>query len=1085
MRKLYFFLLLTVLTATFTAEGTIRRVPQDYAKIQLAINAAVNGDTILVSEGTYIENLVINKKIVLGSLFIIDGDTTHISRTVIDGGSPTNPDSASVINIGTGSDISTTIAGLTLTKGNGTRFFFIDGYYYRGGGAINILAGGAKIHHNRIIGNKTMGNTATPFTEGAGINIQNATGPISGYEISDNLFQGNESTGRWCAGGAGCITGNGSILRNRLIDNSALSSAISGPGSIGSAAGAINIISNPSSGAVVLLDGNYFSGNRSTFGSAFGAGSGTTNPAMYPNLTVRNNIVVNNIAIAPDPSHPIQQYGTINFQKCTVQFINNTIANNSNGNFGIRLAQPEQTTRFLNNIIWNPDVGGNQFIFYAGATSNTLYLNNNCIYGGYTGTGNISADPQFVTGDNYYRLMSSSPALGAGTMQATLGGVSLSAPGNDFFGNTRPYPYLSNPDIGAAESPLASPSTATIIRVPQDYPKIQQAINAAGEGNIVLVSEGTYVENLKITKKITLASQYLIDGDTSHISRTIIDGSMPAHPDTGSVIFIGAGTDSTLLITGFTITKGTGNVIIISGSQVCVGGGINIEAGGAAIRNNRIIRNKLTGSTARPYVWGGGIYIWPNMGDLNYWIIEDNLISDNEVSSWGCEGAGLDATGYGRIQRNKFIANRAIAAGITGPEQNYSAGGAIAVGGDTRISYTHITTSDNYFYQNSASWGSAIFAARWNATNLPILKFINNIIVKNVSAAPPSGTFQAWGAIHLHKTESYFINNTIADNTGQYGMYVEQTPHTVRMLNNILWNPSVSLQIRFHLASSVNLLASYNIIKDIYPGTGNLILDPQFAAGDNYYRVMSGSPAIGMGSIQATVGGVSLSAPGYDFFGNPRPNPLGANPDIGAFEHSRATPLPVELTSFTAEATGSTVLIKWATATEINNRGFEIQRKAEGDYFTVGYVGGHGTATIPYNYAYSDKDVPSGSYSYRLKQIDYNGAFEYSPEIEVTVGAETFVLQENYPNPFNPSTIISYQIPIKSKVQLKVLDILGREVATLVNAEQEAGSYKVEFSAARNSIPPLSSGVYFYQLRADPSASSGTVVITRKMLLMK
>ena len=1066
MRSFYIFYFLLTVMIVFTAEGTIRRVPQDYAKIQLAVDAAADRDTVLVSEGQYLENVRVNgKKILIASLYIIDGLESHITNTVINGSSPTHPDVASAVYFTGNTDTLSGIIGFTITGGTGNvRWVTLDGVYGRSGGGIDVLeVAGLRIAHNIIRGNTLSIRNNVINMWGGGISITCSDMirvPLPSYVIVEyNRIENNNVLSSRGDGGGVAFWTNGRVVKNYIINNYAQN-----------ANGGINC----GDGISALFADNYLRLNRANIGGGTGAYIYKT---KIPAITFVNNIFYENSAITNGAQCDLHG-GTFHFINNTFYKGSTTIAG---GAFHIERGTGYHTiARFLNNIFWDLT---SQEISLTSAPS--IYAAYNVIKGGYEGTGNISTDPSFAQGDTLCRLTPGSPAIGVGQMNYSMGGAQLSAPVNDFFGLARPAPSFTNPEPGAAEHPLGAPSTATIIRVPQDYPKIQQAINAAGGGNIVLVSEGTYVENLKITKKITLASQYLIDGDTSHISKTIIDGSMPLHPDSGSVIFIGTGTDSTLVITGFTITKGTGLRIIYSGVYVYIGGGINIVAGGATIRNNRIMRNKLTGTTVRPWAWGAGVSIGTVLGALSYWVIEDNLFSENEVSARASEGGGVVASGYGRIQRNRFINNKTIAAPITGPGNNYSAGGGIAVGGDPSIGDTRMTISENYFYQNSASWGSAILGARWDATNLPVFNFINNIIVKNVSAAPPSGSPQVWGTIHLHQTDSYFINNTIADNTGQYGMYVEQTPHTVRMLNNILWNPSASFQIRFANASTVNLLASYNIIKDIYPGTGNLNLDPQFAAADNYYRVMSGSPAIGMGSIQVTVGGSTLSAPGYDFFGNPRPNPLGANPDIGAFEHSRATPLPVELTSFTAEATGSTVLIKWATATEINNRGFEIQRKAEGDYFTVGYVGGHGTATIPYNYAYSDKDVPSGSYSYRLKQIDYNGAFEYSPEIEVTVGAETFVLQENYPNPFNPSTIISYQIPIKSKVQLKVLDILGCEVATLVNAEQEAGSYKVEFSAARNSIPPLSSGVYFYQLRADPSASSGTVVITRKMLLMK
>jgi len=186
--------------------------------------------------------------------------------------------------------------------------------------------------------------------------------------------------------------------------------------------------------------------------------------------------------------------------------------------------------------------------------------------------------------------------------------------------------------------------------------------------------------------------------------------------------------------------------------------------------------------------------------------------------------------------------------------------------------------------------------------------------------------------------------------------------------------------------------------------------------------------------------------------------------------------IPVELTSFIGSTVNGNVLLNWKTATEMNNSGFEIQRSSDRMSFSkVAFVSGYGTTTESQNYSYTDNFVTNGKYYYRLKQIDFNGAFAYSDIIEVNVAAPIeFALQQNYPNPFNPSTLISYSIPQNSFVTLKVYDVLGNEVATLVNQTQSAGKYDVRFDASS-----LSNGVYMYSIKTDNFSS------TKKMILMK
>ncbi|MCW8802863.1 MAG: S8 family peptidase, partial [Ignavibacteriaceae bacterium] len=191
--------------------------------------------------------------------------------------------------------------------------------------------------------------------------------------------------------------------------------------------------------------------------------------------------------------------------------------------------------------------------------------------------------------------------------------------------------------------------------------------------------------------------------------------------------------------------------------------------------------------------------------------------------------------------------------------------------------------------------------------------------------------------------------------------------------------------------------------------------------------------------------------------------------------------IPVELSSFTAAADENSVTLNWSTATETNNSGFSIERKTPLDerWIEVGFVPGFGSTTERKSYSFTDENLVMGSYSYRLKQIDFDGTAEYSNEVLAEVSApKNFVLMQNYPNPFNPSTTIEFSIPQTSSVSIQVYSIIGELVASLVNQTLDAGYHQINFDAG--SLP---SGTYVYQLKAN--GQNETFVDTKKMLLMK
>ncbi|MBI2418796.1 MAG: T9SS type A sorting domain-containing protein [Ignavibacteriales bacterium] len=187
-------------------------------------------------------------------------------------------------------------------------------------------------------------------------------------------------------------------------------------------------------------------------------------------------------------------------------------------------------------------------------------------------------------------------------------------------------------------------------------------------------------------------------------------------------------------------------------------------------------------------------------------------------------------------------------------------------------------------------------------------------------------------------------------------------------------------------------------------------------------------------------------------------------------------PLPVELTAFNSSVDDNNIMLSWTTASEKNNSGFEIERKSGSGAFTsVAFIGGKGTTTSATHYAYADNNLFAGSYTYRLKQIDFDGGYSYSKEINAdVVKSFSYMLDQNYPNPFNPTTTLRYQVKEDGIVTIKMYNNIGVEVKSLVSGFQSAGTHSLQVDASN-----LASGIYFYTMKA-PGFSA-----TKKMIIMK
>ena len=191
--------------------------------------------------------------------------------------------------------------------------------------------------------------------------------------------------------------------------------------------------------------------------------------------------------------------------------------------------------------------------------------------------------------------------------------------------------------------------------------------------------------------------------------------------------------------------------------------------------------------------------------------------------------------------------------------------------------------------------------------------------------------------------------------------------------------------------------------------------------------------------------------------------------------------VPVELASFSAQLVQKDVVLNWTTASELNNQGFEIEQSFDNENFSrVGFVPGFGSTTESKTYSFKISDAPIGIQYYRLKQIDFDGTITHynSVEIDGPVVSE-FALYQNHPNPFNPSTNISFSIPVESNVRITLFNMLGQEVAQLVNSDFQAGNHKIEFNAQN-----ISTGAYIYTLEAQ-GVNGKSFASTKKMILLK
>ena len=328
----------------------------------------------------------------------------------------------------------------------------------------------------------------------------------------------------------------------------------------------------------------------------------------------------------------------------------------------------------------------------------------------------------------------------------------------------------------------------------------------------------------------------------------------------------------------------------------------------------------------------------------------------------------------------------------------------------------------------------------------------NDDLVKDFGTAYTSGKYKISVQVYIPATKAGYLNTLAtfgATNNWAMEMYFDAT-------GSGRINPDGAVPATFSWTAD-----QWNLVEHVIDLDANL--------GEIYFNgVLVQSQQYTLGAYTTVI---PLSLEANDFYG------ATANDNMYLDDYSveDLTVVPVELTSFSANSANGKINLNWTTATELNNQGFEIQRRTvEGQYNAIGFVAGNGTTSETKQYSYSDAPEV-GEYYYRLKQIDFDGTFEYSNEVfgSITTPLE-FALNQNYPNPFNPTTNITFTLAEPSFVKLAIYNTLGEEVKVLKNESMNAGSYNISFDAV--SFP---SGMYLYKIETAQFTS------VRKMMLLK
>jgi len=343
----------------------------------------------------------------------------------------------------------------------------------------------------------------------------------------------------------------------------------------------------------------------------------------------------------------------------------------------------------------------------------------------------------------------------------------------------------------------------------------------------------------------------------------------------------------------------------------------------------------------------------------------------------------------------------------------------------------------------------------WSYLNIPAVGHLTSVSFSN----PDTGLAAGWGSTLLRTTNGGSTWTNI--NSGNYTIVETTSNKPVKIKNDKrvigINRPSQDLYKEIKVTSAGNYLDAEFYKNAVFIASDDGTVLRSFDYANTWISDIIGNPVL------------EVEFDEYQYA-------LARTTD-NVYLNKLANPVPVEMISFSASVQMGIAVLEWTTISEMNNRGFEIQKRTGDDWIVIGFIPGMGSSTKITNYTFEDNDLVPGRLTYyRLRQIDLSGESQYSSEAEILLNILSYSLEQNYPNPFNPVTVIKYQIPASEFVTIRLIDAIGREVKLLENSFMEAGLHEININSADLS---LSSGVYFYSITAGEFSS------VKKMMVLK